>query len=65
MALVGMTSYELQGHDYPIGFVRWTEQRNFQAVLHALDSGALLTESLISHRFPIEQAAEAYNFSQF
>ncbi len=53
-------AYEQQGHDYPIGFVRWTEQRNFQAVLHALASGALCTESLISHRFAIEQASEAY-----
>ena len=47
--------YEQQGHDYPIGFVRWTEQRNFQAVLHALATGALRTEPLISHRFPIDQ----------
>ncbi len=53
-------AYEQQGQDYPIGFVRWTEQRNFQAVLQALASGALRTEALISHRFPIEQAAEAY-----
>ncbi len=53
-------AYERQGHDYPIGFVRWTEQRNFQAVLHALASGALRTEPLISHRFAIEQAAVAY-----
>ena len=53
-------SYEQQGHDYPIGFVRWTEHRNFQAVLHAMDTGALRTERLISHRFEIEQAAAAY-----
>ena len=53
-------AYEQLGHDYPIGFVRWTEQRNFRAVLHALDTGALRTEPLISHRFPIEQAAAAY-----
>jgi len=53
-------AYEQQGHDYPIGFVRWTEQRNFQAVLHALSTGSLRTEMLISHRFPIEQAAAAY-----
>ena len=53
-------SYEQQGHDYPVGFVRWTEQRNFQAVLHAMDTGALRTESLISHRYPIEQAGSAY-----
>ena len=54
-------AYEQQGHDYPIGFVRWTEQRNFQAVLHALATGALRTEPLISHRFPIEQSSEAYD----
>jgi predicted dehydrogenase/threonine dehydrogenase-like Zn-dependent dehydrogenase len=53
-------AYEQQGHDYPIGFVRWTEQRNFQAVLHALATGSLRTEALISHRFAIEQAAAAY-----
>ena len=54
-------AYEQQGHDYPIGFVRWTEQRNFQAVLHALATGALRTEPLISHRFLFEQAAVAYD----
>jgi predicted dehydrogenase/threonine dehydrogenase-like Zn-dependent dehydrogenase len=53
-------AYEERGHDYPVGFVRWTEQRNFQAVLHALGTGALRTKLLISHRFPIDQAAEAY-----
>jgi predicted dehydrogenase/threonine dehydrogenase-like Zn-dependent dehydrogenase len=53
-------AYEQHCHDYPIGFVRWTEQRNFQAVLHALASGALRTEPLISHCFSIEQAACAY-----
>ena len=53
-------AYEQQGHDYPVGFVRWTEQRNFQAVLHALASGAIRTEPLITHCFPIEHAAEAY-----
>ena len=52
-------AYEQHGHDYPIGFVRWTEQRNFQAVLHALATGAVRTEPLFS-RFPIEQAAVAY-----
>ena len=52
--------YEQQGHDYPIGFVRWTEQRNFEAVLHVLAAGALNTTPLISHRFPIEQSFEAY-----
>jgi len=53
-------AYEQLGHDYPIGFVRWTEQRNFQAVLLAMASGSLRTEPLVSHRFSIQQASEAY-----
>ena len=55
--------YEQDGYDYPIGFVRWTEQRNFQAVLYALEKGTLCTEKLISHRFPIEQLAPPTSFS--
>lgn len=53
-------AYETQGHDYPVGFVRWTEQRNFEAVLDLMASGALDVQSLITHRFPIERAADAY-----
>jgi len=53
-------AYEEQGHDYPLGFVRWTEQRNFEAVLDMLAAGRLNVEPLISHRFPFEQAPEAY-----
>lgn len=52
--------YEAAGHDYPAGFVRWTEQRNFEAALDLLASGAISTSSLTSHRFPIAQALEAY-----
>jgi predicted dehydrogenase len=52
--------YEQSGHDYPPGFVRWTEQRNFEAVLDLLASGAIRTESLTSHHFDIENALEAY-----
>ena len=52
--------YEEKGHDYPIGFVRWTEQRNFEAVLDLMSSGALIMEPLISHRFEIEEAISAY-----
>jgi predicted dehydrogenase/threonine dehydrogenase-like Zn-dependent dehydrogenase len=54
-------AYEQEGHDYPYGFVRWTEQRNFQAVLNLMAEGKLDVEPLISHRFPIEQAPEAYD----
>jgi predicted dehydrogenase len=53
-------AYETQGHDYPVGFVRWTEQRNFEAVLDLTASRALDVQSLITHRFPIERAADAY-----
>ncbi len=53
-------AYEENGHDYPIGYVRWTEGRNFQAIVELVASRKLKVESLISHRFPIEKAAEAY-----
>lgn len=52
--------YEEQGHDYPVGFVRWTEQRNFEAVLDMMASGILNVKSLITHRFDIEDAVDAY-----
>jgi predicted dehydrogenase/threonine dehydrogenase-like Zn-dependent dehydrogenase len=53
--------YEQKGQDYPVGFVRWTEQRNFEAVLDLMESNALNVTPLITHRFPIERAAEAYS----
>lgn len=52
--------YEEHGHDYPVGFVRWTEQRNFEAVLDLLASGRLDFQALISHRFPFDRAEDAY-----
>ncbi|NYT60521.1 zinc-binding dehydrogenase [Alcaligenaceae bacterium] len=52
--------YEEQGQDYPIGFVRWTEQRNFQAVLDMMASGQLDVKPLITHRFGFEDAPKAY-----
>ena len=52
--------YEEAGHDYPVGFVRWTEQRNFEAVLDLLADGRLQAQPLVTHRFPLERAAEAY-----
>ncbi len=53
-------TYEEGGQDYPVGFVRWTEQRNFEAVLDLMASGALDTTALVSHRFELAQATEAY-----
>lgn len=52
--------YEEKGNDYPIGFVRWTEQRNFEAVLDMMAAGSLDVKPLISHRFAIDDAPEAY-----
>jgi predicted dehydrogenase/threonine dehydrogenase-like Zn-dependent dehydrogenase len=53
-------SYEENGRDYPIGYVRWTEGRNFQAIVELLENGKLKVKPLITHRFPIENAPEAY-----
>jgi len=53
-------SYEEKGNDYPVGFVRWTEQRNFEAVLDMMADGRLDVKPLVSHRFPIEEAERAY-----
>jgi len=53
--------YEQGGQDYPIGFVRWTEQRNFEAVLEAMREGQLQVKKLITHRVPFEKAAASYD----
>lgn len=53
-------SYEERGHDYPLGFVRWTEQRNFEAVLDMLASGQLDVKPLITHRVAFEEVQSAY-----
>jgi predicted dehydrogenase/threonine dehydrogenase-like Zn-dependent dehydrogenase len=53
-------SYEENGHDYPAGYVRWTEGRNFAAVVGLLADGSLKVAPLITHRFPVEQAPQAY-----
>jgi len=54
-------AYEQQGNDYPPGFVRWTEQRNFEAVLALLAQGRLDAASLVSHRFAVRDATRAYD----
>jgi predicted dehydrogenase/threonine dehydrogenase-like Zn-dependent dehydrogenase len=53
--------YEEQGLDYPYGYVRWTENRNMAAFLQMVSAGQINLQRLITHRFPIEQAQEAYN----
>lgn len=52
--------YEERGHDYPVGFVRWTEQRNFEAVLDMMSAGRLDVSALVSHRYALDDADEAY-----
>ena len=53
-------NYEEKGHDYPVGYVRWTEQRNFEAVLDMMSTGALDVKPLITHRIDIAEAEKAY-----
>jgi predicted dehydrogenase/threonine dehydrogenase-like Zn-dependent dehydrogenase len=53
-------NYEERGNDYPVGFVRWTEQRNFEAVLDMMSDGRLDVKPLISHRFRIDEAVAVY-----
>ena len=53
-------NYENQGMDYPIGFVRWTEKRNFETILELLSSGLINTKPLITHRFKLDEVKEAY-----
>lgn len=53
-------NYEERGFDYPTGFVRWTEQRNFEAVLDMLAEGRIDVQPLLSHRFSIDAAGAAY-----
>ena len=54
------SDYEVRGKDYPYAFVRWTAQRNFEAVLQLMASGRLQVDSLISRSYPFEQARDAY-----
>lgn len=54
-------SYEEHGRDYPIGYVRWTEGRNMQAVVELIAAGRLPVERLISSRVPVEDAAGAFD----
>jgi predicted dehydrogenase len=52
--------YEENGQDYPLGYIRWTEGRNFEAVVDLMSKGKLQVEPLITHRFLIEKGVKAY-----
>ena len=53
-------SYERQGRDYPLPYVRWTEKRNMEEFLRLASQGRLHIEGLITHRLPLEEAPKAY-----
>ncbi len=53
-------NYEQKGQDYPIGFVRWTEKRNFEAVLNAISKGQLDVNPLITERVKLDNYQEIY-----
>lgn len=52
--------YEKHGNDYPLAFVRWTEKRNFEAVLEAIRNGSLDVKSLITERVPLDDYLQIY-----
>ena len=52
--------YEKRGHDYPLPYVRWTEKRNFEAVVEAISSGKLEVASLITERVPLANYRDIY-----
>ena len=54
-------NYEEHGYDYPLGYIRWTEGRNFEAVVDLMSRGKLQAQPLITHRFPIDKATQAYD----
>ena len=55
------SSYEEDGNDYPLGYVRWTEGRNLEAVLDLMGKDKLKVKPLLTHRFSIEKATQAYD----
>lgn len=54
-------SYEEDGHDYPLAYVRWTEQRNMEAFLNLISQGSLKLNVLTTHEFDIVEAEKAYD----
>ena len=55
------SNYEEKGLDYPIGFVRWTENRNMEAFLYLLQSKKIDLSDLITHEFDFKEAPSAYD----
>ena len=57
-------SYEEDGNDYPISYVRWTENRNMSEYLQLLSSGGVRVDPLLNVKLPLEQASDAYKALQ-
>jgi predicted dehydrogenase/threonine dehydrogenase-like Zn-dependent dehydrogenase len=55
------SAYEEQGQDYPLGYVRWTENRNMEAVLDMMALRKLNVEPLITQRIPVAESLRAYD----
>lgn len=54
-------AYEQKGEDYPLPYVRWTEKRNFEAVLHSISTGIIDVESLITEKIPLDEYGKIYD----
>ena len=53
-------NYEQKGNDYSLPYVRWTEKRNFEAILHSISNGILNVKDLITEEVPLEKYRKIY-----
>ncbi|MCM3900986.1 MAG: zinc-binding dehydrogenase, partial [Pyrinomonadaceae bacterium] len=53
-------AYEQKGQDYPVAYVRWTENRNMEEFLRLIATGRVHLQPLVTHRFQLEEATRAY-----
>ena len=60
----GDPAYEFAGHDYPLPYVRWTEQRNMEAFLGLIEEGRVTPKAYVTHRFAIAEAEKAYELME-
>ena len=60
----GDPTYELDGHDYPLPYVRWTEQRNMAAFLALIEQGRITPRAYVTHRYAIAEAEKAYDLME-